>query len=79
MALQDKAIRVLGVWLDPGLTWKEHIAHVARKGTTVSEAMARLATATWGPSTRHSRLLYTAIARLTLTYGAPEWNKRIDG
>jgi Reverse transcriptase (RNA-dependent DNA polymerase)/Endonuclease-reverse transcriptase len=78
-ALQIKAIRVLGVWLDPKLTWKEHIAHAARKGSAASEAAARLATSTWGPSTRHTRLLYTAIARPTLSHGAQEWGIKADG
>jgi hypothetical protein len=26
VGVQEKAIRVLGVWLDPGLTWKEHVS-----------------------------------------------------
>jgi hypothetical protein len=46
--VQEKAIRVLGVWLDPGLTWKEHIAHATRKGLTALEALSRIATSTWG-------------------------------
>ena len=79
MALQDKAIRVLGVWLDPGLTWKEHIAHASRKGLAASEALARIATSTWGPSARQSRLLYTVIVRPTLLYGTQEWNIRPNG
>jgi hypothetical protein len=69
---ETKAIRVLGVWLDPKLTWKEHIAQAARKGLAASSAMARLAASTWGPSARNTRLLYTAIVRPTLLYGAQE-------
>jgi len=41
--VQGKAIRVLGVWLDPSLTWKEHISQVARKGQAAAEALGRLA------------------------------------
>ena len=77
--VQDKAIRVLGVWLDPKLTWKEHITQAARKGLAASEALARLATATWGPSARNSRLLYTAVVRPTILYGSQEWSMRHDG
>ena len=46
---QEKEIRVLGVWLDPALSWKEHLAQAARKGNAASEALSRLATSTWGP------------------------------
>lgn len=74
---EQKAIKVLGVWLDPKLTWKEHIAHAARKGLAASEAIARLATATWGPSTRNTRLLYIATVRPILLYGSQEWSTRI--
>jgi hypothetical protein len=77
--VQEKAIRVLGVWLDPGLTWKEHIAYATRKGLAVSEALSRIATSTWGPLARNSRLLYTAVVRPTLLYGSQEWSMRIDG
>ena len=67
---ESTAIRVLGVWLDPKLTWKEHIAQVARKGLAASDAIARLATSTWGPSQRNTRLLYTAAVRPILLYGS---------
>jgi hypothetical protein len=77
--LQKKDIRVLGVWLDPALTWKEHITHATNKGLAASEALARLATSTWGPSARHSRLLYTAVIRPILLNGSQEWSMRSDG
>jgi hypothetical protein len=77
--VQEKAIRVLGVWLDPGLTWKEHVSQAVRKGLAASEALSRIATATWGPSARSSRLLYTAVVRPTLLYGSQEWSMRGDG
>jgi len=76
---ERKAIRVLGVWLDPKLTWKEHIAQATRKGLAASEAAARLAAATWGPSVRNTRLLYTAVIRPAILYGAQEWSKREAG
>ena len=69
---EEKAIKVLEVWLDPKLIWKEYIAHVERKGLVASESIARLATLTWGPSARNTRLLYTAVVRPTLLYGAQE-------
>jgi hypothetical protein len=44
--VQERAIRVLEVWLDPGLTWKEHIAYTTRKELAASEALSRIATLT---------------------------------
>jgi hypothetical protein len=79
VVVRDKAIRVLGVWLDPKLTWKEHIAHASRKGLAAFSALSRMAASTWGPSARHTRLLYTAVVRPTLLYGAQEWSIRNDG
>lgn len=73
------AIRVLGVWLDPALSWKEHITQAARKGLAAATALARLATSTWGPSLRNTRLLYTAVVRPTLLYGSQEWGMRGAG
>jgi hypothetical protein len=76
---QEKSIRVLGVWLDPALSWKEHVLQASRRGIAASDAIARLATSTWGPSSRNTRLLYTAVVRPTLLYGAQEWSTRIAG
>jgi hypothetical protein len=77
VALEKKAIKILGAWLDPRLTWNEHIAQAARKGQAASEALARLAASTWGPSARNSRLLYTAVVRPAILYGAREWSIRV--
>lgn len=75
----QRSVRMLGVWLDPALSWKEHIAQVARKGLAVSEALQRLAMSTWGPSLRNTRLLYTAVTRPTITYGLSAWGVRSAG
>lgn len=64
------SLRVLGVWLDPQLTWKDHISKSAAKGESALNAMTRLTASNWGPSVRKSKLLYTAVARPAMTYGA---------
>ena len=79
VGVEQKAIKVLGVWLDPKLTWKEHVSHAARKGLAASDALARIATSTWGPSARNTKLLYTAVVRPIMLYGAHEWGMRVDG
>ncbi|KAF2189153.1 hypothetical protein K469DRAFT_528393, partial [Zopfia rhizophila CBS 207.26] len=50
--------------------WKEYIHKAAEKGTAAFKAMLRITTSTWGPSMRRSRLLYTAVIRLIMLYGA---------
>jgi hypothetical protein len=64
---------VLGVWVDPQMSWKEHVKEVAKKGLAAYEALSGIVTSTWGPSMRRSRLIYTAIVRPTMMYGAQAW------
>jgi hypothetical protein len=77
--LQKTSLRVLGVWVDPKLQWKEHIRKAVSKGAIAFEAMSRITASTWGPSMRRSRLLYTAVVRPTVLYGAQVWGVRTDG
>lgn len=77
--LQDKEMRVLGVWVDPKLTWKAHIQKASQKGNAAYEALTRITASTWGPSMKRSRLLYTAVVRPTILYGAQTWSIRGDG
>ena len=69
-----QSLRVLGVWLDPALSWKDHIRRAVEKGQAAFRAMARVTASTWGPSVRRSRLLYSAIARPAMLYGAQVWS-----
>ena len=59
-APEKTSMRILGIWVDPKLQWKEQIKKAAAKGSAAFEAMSRITTSTWGPSMRRSRLLYTA-------------------
>jgi hypothetical protein len=67
------SMRILGVWLDPGLTWKDHITRAAAKGEAAFKSLARITASTWGPSVRKSRLIYSAVVRPAITYGAHIW------
>ena len=67
------SLRVLGVWLDPTLSWKDHILTATQKGIKAFESLARVTSSVWGPSVRKSRLLYTAVARPIMTYGSQIW------
>lgn len=75
----ETTVKVLGVQVDSRLTWRPHVQQAALKGLSSYEALARLTAATWGPSVRHSRLLYTAVVRPTMLYGSQIWGLRSDG
>ena len=70
---------MLGVWVDPKMNWKEHTKYAAQKGLAAYEAFSRITTSTWGPSMRRSRLIYTAVVRPTMLYGAQVWALRENG
>ena len=67
-------LRVLGVWLDRKLTYQPHIQKAAEKGASQLQKALHITQSTWGLSFQNSRLLYTAVVRPTLTYGAPIWS-----
>ncbi len=73
------SLRVLGVWLDPTLSWKDHIEKATAKGIAAFDSMARITASTWGPSVRRSRLLYSAVARPIMTYGSQIWSINENG
>lgn len=74
-----QSMRVLGVWLDPSLSWDSHIKQAAEKGANAFNALARVTSSVWGPAVRKSRLLYTAVVRPIMTYGSPVWSVKADG
>ena len=75
----EATIRVLGVQVDARLRWKEHVKQVVQKGNTAFEALSRITASTWGPSTKRSRLLYTAVVRPAMLYGSQLWGLRDSG
>jgi hypothetical protein len=66
-------LRVLGIWLDPKLKWKQHIAKVTQGGMKHFAALTRIASSTWGLTFMKTRLLYTSTIRTALTHGGPIW------
>ena len=68
-APQDSA-RFLGVWLDRRLRWPAHLGQVRKKLRTQEFTLTRLAASTWGCSLARARVLYTAVIRSAVAYGA---------
>ncbi|ORY18516.1 hypothetical protein BCR34DRAFT_596108 [Clohesyomyces aquaticus] len=44
--LCTKSIRILGIWVDPKLQWKEHTQKAAQNGESLFNAMARITAST---------------------------------
>jgi hypothetical protein len=74
----ESKLRILGVWMDPKMDWREHVKKQVARGTAAFESLARMATSTWGPSMRRARLIYSAAVRPAMMYGAQSWGTQ-DG
>src|SRR6266513_5086801 len=75
----ETKLRVLGVWLDPKMNWKEYTKIAVGKGIAAFDALSRVAATTWGPCIIRTRLLYTAIVRPAIVYGAQTWYTGSNG
>ena len=69
------AVRWLGIWFDPGLTFKDHIKIRATKAYSSFKRMERLANSERGLTARSLRQLYRACVVSVADYGAPVWWK----
>ena len=69
------SVQYLGVRIDKGLTWKEHLRHktkvVKAHVIKLKNAMGKL----WGLPPKLMRWAYTGIVRPRLSYGALVWSK----
>jgi hypothetical protein len=68
-----ESLRVLGVWIDQKLTYRPHIQKAAAKAKAHLDTLSRIGQSTWGLTLRQARLLYTAVVRPILSYGAAIW------
>jgi len=75
----ETSVRVLGVQIGSRLKWHEHIEKAAIKGQRAFEALSRITASTWGPSVQRSRLVYTAVVRPVMLYGAQVWGVQDNG
>ena len=64
------SIRLLGLWLDPKLSWGPHVQKIQAKARQNMESLNRLTASTWGATFSQARQLYAAIVRPVLTYGS---------
>ena len=69
----SKTIRLLGVYLDRGLTYKAHFEALNTKIPKLLSALKSVTASTWGTSLLDARKLYRGAIRPILAYGALFW------
>jgi hypothetical protein len=75
----ETSLIVLGIHVDKELSWRAHVKQATNKGLAAYKALARISASTWGPSFASARLIYSAVVRPTMMYGAQVWGVRNDG
>jgi hypothetical protein len=75
----ETSLTVLGIHVDKDLSWRAHVKQATNKGLAAYKALARISASTWGPSFASARLIYSAVVRPTMMYGAQVWGVRNDG
>jgi Reverse transcriptase (RNA-dependent DNA polymerase) len=66
-------VRWLGIWFDPNLTFKQHVAIRTSQARSAFQRMARLANLERGLSPFAMRQLYVAYITSIADYGSPIW------
>ncbi|KAI5115629.1 hypothetical protein M0805_008051 [Coniferiporia weirii] len=66
-------LRWLGIWWDPGLSFKAHVERMCSKGLSTLAALRILGNTERGISALLLRQLYSACVRTVLAWGAPVW------
>jgi ribonuclease HI len=66
-------VRWLGIWFDPNLTFKQHVAIRTSQARSAFQRMARLANLERGLSPFAMRQLYVACITSIADYGSPIW------
>ena len=69
----EQSIRVLGVHLDPRLSFIPHMRHIEAKAGQRIGAMRAIAGSTWGMSLANMRRLYIGAMRPLMMFGSSIW------
>lgn len=69
----EKTLKILGVEVDPSLTWEAHVAEIKRKVNQRLRRLSRISGTTWGPPLDAIRQTYLTWIRPVMTYGCGAW------
>ena len=65
--------RWLGIFLDPKLSYKQHIKAMTARGITITSGLQMLCNTIRGMDQTHMRMMYNTCVLPVLTYGCPIW------
>ena len=69
----NQAIRWLGIWLDPALTFIQHVAKMAHSATRVVFSMKMLSNTIRGLTSSQARMIFVGAVQPIMYYGASVW------
>ena len=72
-----KCPRILGVYLDPSLSFNKHSQYVAEKVSGRNNNIKALAGTSWGQQKETLLMTYKAIGRSIINYAAPVWSPNL--
>ena len=73
LVTNEDPLRILGVIVDPKLSWKKHVLHVISRAERKMHDLQRTFGRAWGPSLSHIRALYTSTILPRITYACGAW------
>jgi ribonuclease HI/exonuclease III len=68
-----QSCRYLGLQMDNGLNWRDHIQHIQQKASKSLAALSALASSTWGANVATLRLVYRAMIVPRILYACSAW------
>ena len=72
-----KCPRILGVYLDPSLSFNKHSHYVAEILSGRNNILKALAGTSWGQQKETLLMTYMAVGRLIINYAAPVWSPNL--
>ena len=72
-----KCPRILGVYLDPSLSFNKHSQYVAERVSGRNNILKALAGTSWGQQKETLLITYKAVGRSIINYAAPVWSPNL--